>query len=419
MQHNSTKPILIRLFTLLVSGTCGIFTAQLLLEGFNPTSYAVWVVISAIPNLIPFADLGLGTVVLNTFSDKDTKDNEKIISIVTTLSLYISLFFSFLLLCISAIFTYFGGWQKVLGQSYSSQNDFLYLMLIVMAAICAPLSLSNRILIAKGKSTSVLLIATFTPFFTLLFVAINVIQSKYLEFYAFFGPVLGMLIGNLILSKMANLGQYLTPISRTDLQKHFRGIIKLGLHSSMLSSILFLVPQVPKLILSQNGEFELIAIYALLMTFVNPALSILNPYFLYMVPEIRSNPENERLQLIQRAKVRSVLISIVIYLSLIVLVLIFSKSDFYSPSPFQMAVGGLLVIFYASWGLNFYVQSDYTYQNRIIQFLLLFHVVFGVLIKFIDPHWSFLKIFFWYLIPCYAVIIVGYYLLNKRLKRVN
>jgi glycosyltransferase involved in cell wall biosynthesis len=409
----SSRPVLLRILTLTISGVLGILTAQILLKNFNSNDYAIWMVISAIPSLIPFADLGLGTVIFNTFSDYETTDDKNQISIITTVAFIFSSVFTALIILISFGFTFFHGWRLILGQSYKTELEYYFFLLIGLTAICAPLSLANRILYAKKKSTVVILSGLLVPFFTFVLVFYNAKKSNVLEPFVFFGPVIGMLVGNILLTKYAKVKNYLVPISKIDFKNHARSVLRLGFHSSILSSILFFLPQAPRFFLSQKGEFGLITRYSLAMTFINPALSILNPYFMFMAPYIRSKPRNEHLSLIKKAICKSLGISILIYCVLLMVPAITSGTKFILPTTSELAVGGLLVILYAVWGLNYFAQSDYFYQKRTSKNLLLFNFIFIIYLIVIDPKWTYMKLFLLYLIPSYFVIIISYSMSNR------
>ena len=65
-----TTSFVVRVLTLIIGAFSNFVIATLLIGNFGYEGYALYVVLSSLPSLIPFADFGLGSIIFNFFADK-------------------------------------------------------------------------------------------------------------------------------------------------------------------------------------------------------------------------------------------------------------------------------------------------------------------------------------------------------------
>ena len=73
-----TASLFVRLFTTFLGLCSTIFTVNLLIDSGGNEIYAVFVVVTSVPSLIPFADFGIGANVFNFYVDQPMSNKQSL-----------------------------------------------------------------------------------------------------------------------------------------------------------------------------------------------------------------------------------------------------------------------------------------------------------------------------------------------------
>ena len=142
-----------RIVVMGMTGVLGIISSRLILGNFGVDAYAQYGLLNGLRMLLPFADLGMGAVVLNAISEsKNPKDDERVLaSLATTFRLLI---ITGLLIAVGSVaLMLLGLWPAILGNGLMAGGEFIATLCLVVFALSLPLGLGSRILIGSGKNT--------------------------------------------------------------------------------------------------------------------------------------------------------------------------------------------------------------------------------------------------------------------------
>lgn len=138
-----------------ITGLIGIFTTRLIISRFGVDVYAQYGLLGTLPNLLPFADLGMAAVVLNAIaSSADPTTDEQVKRTLTT-TFRILLRSGLVIVVVAAILTVTGAWPYVLGRGGLLPGaELVPLLCMTVFAIGLPLAVGSRILIGLGRTTT-------------------------------------------------------------------------------------------------------------------------------------------------------------------------------------------------------------------------------------------------------------------------
>ena len=155
-----------RIVVMGMTGVLGIISSRLILGNFGVDAYAQYGLLNGLRMLLPFADLGMGAVVLNAISEsKNPKDDERVLaSLATTFRLLI---ITGLLIAVGSVaLMLLGLWPAILGNGLMAGGEFIATLCLVVFALSLPLGLGSRILIGSGKNTwQIVILGLVSPMF--------------------------------------------------------------------------------------------------------------------------------------------------------------------------------------------------------------------------------------------------------------
>jgi len=136
-----------------ISGVLGIVTSRVIIENFGVAAYAQYGLLTALPALLPFADLGMGAVLINAAagSDDPARDEKLRRTIATTIRVLSVSGAVIVALCV--LISLFGLWPTLLGAGLipgSGSTAALVCGVIFGAAL--PLAIGPRLLIGLGRN---------------------------------------------------------------------------------------------------------------------------------------------------------------------------------------------------------------------------------------------------------------------------
>lgn len=173
-----------------LSGLLGIVTSRLIIQSFGTEGYAQYGLLASFPGLLPFADLGIAAVVINTVAASSSVRTDEGVrrSIVTALRI-LAVSGSIILLAATTV-SILGWWPAILGggllEDGGSTAAFACLALF---GLVLPLTVGQRILVGlRRTSLQVAAQAVVAPFMLLsigAMVLFNVPAGSYLAVFSY------------------------------------------------------------------------------------------------------------------------------------------------------------------------------------------------------------------------------------------
>ncbi|MEH0110274.1 hypothetical protein V6N00_11230 [Tersicoccus sp. MR15.9] len=151
--------VLARGVSLAISLVCGVLTARLILGQAGVEYYALYTLVTALPSLISFSDLGAGATVVNAAATSDDVRADPGVRIIVTSVGRVMLTFAAVGLMLDLLLLVTGGWTVALGDAGripgAPQCAFLALCIFCGGI---PLGIWQRILLGLGKNHVVIMV---------------------------------------------------------------------------------------------------------------------------------------------------------------------------------------------------------------------------------------------------------------------
>jgi len=165
----------VRVLVLGGTGLLGIVSSRLILQNFGVAAYAQYGLLAGLRNLIPFADLGVGAVVLNSVSESDDPAKDERVRTTLTTALRV-LIVAGLALSVLVIGLYFlGVWPAILGAGLLPGGELAATACLVVFALGLPLGIGSRILVGLGRNAQqIAILGLVSPLFVLGVIAMVV-----------------------------------------------------------------------------------------------------------------------------------------------------------------------------------------------------------------------------------------------------
>ena len=144
-----------KIFVMGLSGVLGIFTSRMIIEHFGSGAYAQYGLLTSLPALLPFADLGIAAVVINAIagSDDPKRDLQVRRSIVTAFRiLTVS---GAVIMLVAILITVLDLWPAILGNGLAPDGGSVAAFLCLATfGLVLPMTVGQRILIGVGKTST-------------------------------------------------------------------------------------------------------------------------------------------------------------------------------------------------------------------------------------------------------------------------
>ncbi|MGO4491886.1 polysaccharide biosynthesis protein [Arthrobacter sp. 2YAF22_2] len=136
-----------------VSGLLGIVTSQLIIAHFGTDAYAQYGLLSSIPSLLPFADLGIAAVVINAVAGSSKpKSDEYVLGAILT-AMRILLVSGLIFIVISFAVYWLGWWPAILGNGLlPGDGAVAACACLALFGLALPLSIGQRILVGLERT---------------------------------------------------------------------------------------------------------------------------------------------------------------------------------------------------------------------------------------------------------------------------
>jgi O-antigen/teichoic acid export membrane protein len=175
-----------------VSGVLGILTSRMIISHFGTDAYGQYGLLTNITSLLPFADLGIAAVIINTIAGSSSPRTDVQVRRTIVTAIRILLGSGTVIAAIGLLITVLGAWPTLLGNGLipGSGGIAALLCLVVFGAVL-PLTVGQRILVGLQRtSTQVASQAVVAPFMFLSILAVVALAlplGSYLAVFSYVG----------------------------------------------------------------------------------------------------------------------------------------------------------------------------------------------------------------------------------------
>lgn len=174
-----------------ISGLLGIITSRIIIQNFGIDAYAQYGLLTALPSLIPFADLGIAAIVFNVIAgSEDPKHDENVRRTVVT-AFRIMLITGPLIILVAVVISLLGLWPAILGNGLIEGGGIAALLCATVFGLVLPLTVGQRILVGLGKTqtqvATQLVIAPFILLSIVVLIALNAPAGTYIAVLSYVG----------------------------------------------------------------------------------------------------------------------------------------------------------------------------------------------------------------------------------------
>jgi O-antigen/teichoic acid export membrane protein len=261
-----------RLIVLPVGAVAAILTTRIVNEALGPQSFAVYALVAGVPLLFSYADLGLGAAVANAASSVTTDPLR--FQAVLRRSFVISFYVASLIATASILLGAAGIWPGLLGLTDPTLNAPISLAMIVFG-FSVPGGLGKSILLGIGRYGTSIVILGLTPVFSLGIVGLAIgfgAQTGGIVAVSSLGTFMVNWIG-FIFAAVSMPGTWAD--YRRKPQRAVMGeVIRTAMPMMILVAGGGMLFQSGRLVLSHTSTLQQVAVYAVLWTFFQPLLSV-------------------------------------------------------------------------------------------------------------------------------------------------
>lgn len=173
------------------SGLLGIFTSRLIIQHFGVDAYAQYGLLTSLPALLPFADLGISAVVFNALAASDDPSRDTRVRNTITTAFRILLVSGPAIMIGGIVISLMGLWPSLLGNGLLEGGPTAAMLCAIVFGLVLPLSVGQRILVGLGRTgtqvASQIIIAPFILISVVLFVLFAVPASNFVSVLSYIG----------------------------------------------------------------------------------------------------------------------------------------------------------------------------------------------------------------------------------------
>jgi O-antigen/teichoic acid export membrane protein len=311
------RSVVIRLGTMVSGFLCNIIIADLIVDKRGIAFYGIFALITSIPTLLPFIDLGFGNFIFNSFAK--TESDRDLLERQTGSVFFLLIILTFLTTILMAFFTFVLEWNFLLPEG-TEQNLILASFCIgVITAFSIPISLGSRKLQAEFRNNWVIAAQGMIPILTLIEIFF-LIRTDVFQIFIFIVPVSNYFFTTILLFKISGISSFIKMSRRWKITEFFMEILRLGLWSVSLSSILVYIWQLPRILIEGERAPKVLGDYSIILLYLVPSISLIGAYSVSKSPTLkRLNWNSHKLSEIKRASFIAFSLALLIVVLLIVL----------------------------------------------------------------------------------------------------
>lgn len=268
-----------RLAVMPVSALLGIVITRLILDNYGEATFAQYTLLVGIAAMLPFADLGISAAILSAASAADNPRTDLKLRGVLISCMRLLVCCALVLLAIAIAIYALGYWDVLLGDGLSLDSGALAATLcLAILALNLLVSFSQRILIALGLNTLVVLLGALQTPIVLLVLWLTISAGAgggYIAVASYAGTLLMSVIAFII--AVRRISPTIGVALRQSLDPHVRGERVFNVAWPLLVQMIALplAMSSDRLILSHLGSLDDLTEYSLTMQMFGPALGVL------------------------------------------------------------------------------------------------------------------------------------------------
>ncbi len=296
-----TASLFVRLFTTFLGLCSTILTVNLLIESGGNEIYAVFVVVTSVPSLIPFADFGFGANVFNFYVDQPLSKNQSLYeqNFITRVFFYI-LFAQLILLTLASIIIFVAR-PSVMELEYwdGNSSNFIFINLVI-TFIAVPFSIGARKMQAEGKISSLIAIQGLIPLIVFFSLYLGFSITKEFQSWMLTIPSFGYLLTTVTIFLQSGLHHSVKLRNARLIWPIEKNIFSLGFWSLTITTVYSTIWQFPKYFFSATDDPDSVARYAILLMLLLPQLAIINvvtSWYSPMARKFRLKPDLRKITL--------------------------------------------------------------------------------------------------------------------------
>lgn len=181
----------VKILVMTVGGLLGIISSRIIIQHFGVAAYAQYGLLAGMSTLLPFADLGIGAVVLNVIAGSDDPTNSDRVRLALMTAIRALCVSGCAIIAISIVIGVAGWWPLLLGKGLIAGSSLTATLCLCIVGISLPLGIGVRILIGLRRNMlQALLQSIQSPLFVL---SIAILALVGLDRSGHFIPVLSYL----------------------------------------------------------------------------------------------------------------------------------------------------------------------------------------------------------------------------------
>lgn len=137
-----------------VSGILGIITSHLIIGHFGTAAYAQYGLLTSFPQLLPFADLGIAAVVINSVAGSEKPSTDEAVRRTLITAFRVLFTAGGVILLAATVLTVFDLWPRLLGDGLLPGGGLTAGLCLAVFSVVIPMTIGQRILIGLRKTTT-------------------------------------------------------------------------------------------------------------------------------------------------------------------------------------------------------------------------------------------------------------------------
>ena len=137
-----------------VSGVFGLVNSSLIIRHFGADAFAQYNLLATFPTLMPFTDLGIGAVILNTVASSSDPAHDSTVRRTITTAVRVLLGSALVISTVGIVVMLLGAWPGLLGGKLMEGGGPTATVCLIIYAAALPLSVGQRVIIGLGRSTT-------------------------------------------------------------------------------------------------------------------------------------------------------------------------------------------------------------------------------------------------------------------------
>lgn len=182
-----------------LSGVLGIINSRLIIQHFGVDAYTQFGLLTSLPALLPFADLGIGAVVVNAIAGSSNARTDLYARRAVVTAIRILMISGGVIFAIAGVITLLGLWPTLLGDGLMKSGGSLAAFLCLgIFGLALPLTVGQRILVGLRKTTiqvaSQAVVAPFLLLCVITVIGLALPAGSFVSIFSFLANAVGSIV---------------------------------------------------------------------------------------------------------------------------------------------------------------------------------------------------------------------------------